>query len=143
MPMTPKDQALLALLRSNARESTAALARKLGVSRSTVQERIHRLEQAGVIAGYTVKLGQPAQRASITAHVLLAVNPKRAEALIRELKSHPWIRATYALSGVFDYLAIVETNTTQEMDDILDRIGKIEGVERTQTSIVLSVKFER
>jgi DNA-binding Lrp family transcriptional regulator len=141
--MTPKDKALLALLRSNARESSAALARRLGVSRSTVQERIRRLEAAGIIAGYTVKLGQPALHPSITSHVLLAVNPKRAETVIRELRSHPSIRSTCALSGVFDYLAIVETDTTQEMDDILDRIGRIEGVERTQTSIVLSVKFER
>ena len=141
--MTPKDHALITLLKANARESTSSLARKLGVARSTVQERIRRLEQAGVIAGYTLKLGQPAVRPSITAHVLLAVNPKRAETVIRELKSHPWIRAAYALSGEFDYLAIAETGTTQEMDDILDRIGKIDGVDRTQTSIVLSVKFER
>ena len=141
--MTPKDHALVALLKADARESTASLARKLGVSRSTVQERIHKLEQAGVITGYTVKLGQLAVRPSITAHVLLAVNPKRAEMVVRELKSHPSIRASYALSGVFDYLTIVETGTTQEMDDILDRIGKIDGVDRTQTSIVLSVKFER
>lgn len=141
--ITPKDHALINLLKANARESTTSLARKLGVSRSTVQERLRRLEAAGTIAGYTVRLGQPANRPSITAHVLAAVNPKRAETVIRELKSHPWIRAVYALSGVFDYLAIVETNTTQEMDEILDRIGRVDGVERTQTSIVLSVKFER
>jgi len=141
--MSPKDLELLALLQADARESTSSLARKLGVARNTVQERIRRLEAAGVIEGYTVRLGNPARRPSITAHVLMAVNPKRAEAVMRDLKSLANIRGAYALSGTFDYLAMVETESTQQMDEVLDRIGRIEGVERTQSSIVLSIKFER
>src|SRR5437764_6716976 len=78
-PMTPQDHALLQLLKANARESTAELARKLGLSRTTVQDRIRRLERDGVIAGYTVRLdGQLGQR-QIRAEVLLNVNPKQTE----------------------------------------------------------------
>lgn len=141
--MTPKDRQLIELLRANARMSTAALARKLGVARSTVKARLARLEGEGVIAGYTVRLGQTPERSAITAHVLLEASAKRADALIRELKGLPAIRGLYAISGAFDYLAIVETPSTHEMDAILDRIGRIEGVARTQTHIALSVKFER
>jgi DNA-binding Lrp family transcriptional regulator len=141
--MTPKDRQLIDLLKANARESVAALARKLGVARSTVNARIKRLEEAGVIAGYTVRLGQTPERSAISAHVLLEASAKRADALIRELKSLPAVRGLYAISGAFDYLAIVETPSTHEMDAILDRIGRIDGVARTQTSIALSVKFER
>jgi DNA-binding Lrp family transcriptional regulator len=141
--MTPKDRQLVDLLKANARESVAALARKLGVARSTVNARLARLESEGIIAGYTVRLGQSPERPAITAHVLLEASAKRADGLIRELKSMPAIRGLYALSGAFDYLAIVETPSTHEMDAILDRIGRIEGVTRTQTSIALSVKFER
>ncbi len=141
--MTPKDRQLVELLRANARTSTAALARRLGVARSTVKARIARLEAEGVIAGYTVRLGQTPERPAITAHVLLEASAKRADALIRELRSLPAIRGLYAISGAFDYLAIVETPSTHEMDAILDRIGRIEGVARTQTHIALSVKFER
>jgi DNA-binding Lrp family transcriptional regulator len=141
--MTPKDRQLVDLLRVNARESVAALARKLGVSRSTVKARLKRLEDEGTIAGYTVRLGQTPERSAITAHVLLEASAKRADALIRELKSMPAIRGLYAISGAFDYLAILETPSTHEMDAMLDRIGRIEGVTRTQTSIALSVKFER
>ena len=54
--MDAKDRSLIALLRANARESTASLARKLGVARSTVQERLTRLEKDGTIAGYTVRV---------------------------------------------------------------------------------------
>jgi DNA-binding Lrp family transcriptional regulator len=141
--MKPRDRELLDLLKLNAREPVASLARKLGVARTTVQERIRRLEASGAIAGYTVRAGQSAERPALTAHVLLECHPKRADALIREMKSLPAIRGVYALSGSFDYLAIIETGSTQDMDAILDRIGRVDGVERTETSIVLSVKFER
>jgi DNA-binding Lrp family transcriptional regulator len=141
--MRPKDRQLYDLLKANAREPVAALARKLGVARTTVQERLRRLEESGAIAGYTIRPGQTAERPAITAHVLLEVNPKRADAVQRELKTLPAIRGFYAISGAFDYLAILETGSTHEMDGILDRIGRLEGVARTETSIVLSVKFER
>jgi DNA-binding Lrp family transcriptional regulator len=141
--MSPKDTRLVELLKANARMSTAALARKLGVARSTVKARLARLEAEGVIAGYTVRLGQTPERSAITAHVLLEASAKRADAMIRELKALPAIRGLYAISGAFDYLAIVETPSTHDMDAILDRIGRIEGVTKTQTHIALSVKFER
>lgn len=141
--MRPKDRQLLDLLKVNAREPVASLARKLGVARTTVQERLRRLEESGAIAGYTVRLGQTAERPAITAHVLLEVNPKRADVVIRDLKALAPIRGLYALSGSFDYLAIIETGSTHDMDGILDRIGRLDGVAKTETSIVLSVKFER
>ena len=141
--MTPKDRQLIELLKVDARVSVASLARQLGVSRSTVKARLKRLEDTGAIAGYTVRLGQTPERSAITAHVLLEASAKRADALIRELRSQPAIRGLYAISGAFDYLAVVETPSTHEMDAILDRMGKIEGVGRTETSIALSVKFER
>lgn len=141
--MTPKDRQLIDLLRVNARESVSSLARKLQVARTTVQERLRRLEESGTIAGYTVRLGQTPERPALTAHVLLEVNPKKADGVIRELKAIPAVRGLYALSGSFDYLAIVETGSPHEIDEVVDRMGRVEGVEKTATSIVLSVKFER
>jgi len=141
--LTQEQQRLLALLRRNARESTASLARKLGVARTTVQERIRRLERDGVIAGYTVRVGEGFARRQISAQVLITVNPKAGERVVRELELRPFVRAVYALSGVFDYQVLLEGGSTEEIDRHLDAIGRIDGIERTQTSIVLSVKFER
>ena len=141
--LTADQQRLLALLRRNARESTASLARKLGVARTTVQERIRRLERDGVIAGYTVRVTDSFARQRISAQVLITVNPKAGERVVRELELRPFVRAVYALSGVFDYQVLVEGGSTEEIDRNLDAIGRIDGIERTQTSIVLSVKFER
>jgi DNA-binding Lrp family transcriptional regulator len=141
--LTTEQQRLLALLRRNARESTASLARKLGVARSTVQERIRRLERDAVIAGYTVRVTEGFARQRIAAQVLINVDPKAGERVVRELEARPWVRAVYALSGVFDYEVRIEGGSTEEIDRNLDAIGRIDGIQRTQTSIVLSVKFER
>jgi DNA-binding Lrp family transcriptional regulator len=141
--MTPEDRRLIALLRANAREPAASLARKLGVARTTVQERIRRLERQGVIAGYTVKVAESATRNALSAQVLLSVDAKRAERVVAELRAMPNCTALRAVSGVFDYIATVEADSIAELDTALDRIGQLPGVERTQTLIVLSTRFER
>jgi DNA-binding Lrp family transcriptional regulator len=142
MTTTDEDRKLLALLRADARESTASIARKLGLSRTTVQERIARLERNGAIAGYTLR--EPDGRSSaLSALVLLNVDAKASEKVVRELKSMPTVSALRAVSGVFDYVATVEADTTAELDRELDRIGQQDGIERTQTLVVLSTRFER
>ena len=77
MRRSPADEALLSLLRENARASTAEIARKLGLSRTTVQNRIARLEAEGVIRGYTVRLDDEHERHRIRAHMMLTVRPKQ------------------------------------------------------------------
>jgi DNA-binding Lrp family transcriptional regulator len=141
-PMTPEDRRLLTLLRANARESTASIARKLGASRTTVQERIGRLEKAGVIAGYTLRTPENLGKL-LSALVLLNVNAKQSERVVRDLKAMPACTALRAVSGVFDYVATVEAETTAELDVELDRFGQLAGIERTQTLVVLSTRFER
>jgi DNA-binding Lrp family transcriptional regulator len=141
--LTGDQERLLALLRRNAREPVASLARKLGVARTTVQERIRRLERDGVIAGYTVRVSEGFARQRIAAQVLINVDPKAGERVVRTLETQPWVRAVHALSGVFDYEVRIEGGSTEEIDRNLDAIGRIDGIQRTQTSIVLSVKFDR
>lgn len=142
MPITPEDRRLLELLRANARESTASIARTLGASRTTVQERITRLENNGVIAGYTLRTSENLGKL-LTALVLLNVNAKQSERVVRELKAMPGCAALRAVSGVFDYVATVEAETTHDLDIQLDRIGQLPGIERTQTLVVLSTRFTR
>lgn len=141
--MDEMDKQLLVLLQTNAREPTSSIARKLGVSRSTVQSRITRLEDRKIIGGYTVRLSDDFARAQIRAHVLITVAPKLAPRVDAELKKMPEVTSLYSISGVNDLIAIVAAETTSEMDRVIDRIGAIAGIERTTTSIVLSTKFER
>jgi DNA-binding Lrp family transcriptional regulator len=141
--MREGDARLIDLLRANAREPTASLARKLGFARSTVQERIARLEREGVIAGYTVRLHDDASAGRIRAIVMIATDAKRADRAAAELKKMTEVRALYAVAGTYDLVASIETETTGRMDAILDRIGRTPGVARTVSSIVLSEKFSR
>ncbi|HRE60872.1 MAG TPA: Lrp/AsnC family transcriptional regulator [Micropepsaceae bacterium] len=141
--LTEQDIRLLALLDANAREPVASLARKLKLARSTVQERIERLERRGVIAGYAVRRGRNVTENLIRAHVMISGDPRQGERIVAELKKLPEVRALSAVSGAYDMIAMIEAETTGRIDAVLDRIGKTPGVARTMSSIILSVKFER
>ena len=143
MTLTAADQELLSLLRENARASTAELARRLKLSRTTVQSRIVRLERQGVIAGYTVRVDDEAERHSIRAHIMITVLPRQMAGVVRALHGMPEVRALHSVSGAFDLVALAVVPTPPAMDELTDRIGAIDGVERTTSSIVLSAKFER
>ena len=141
--MRDTDAKLLDLLRANAREPTASLARKLGLARSTVQERIARLERDGIIRGYTVRLADGAEANRLRAVVMISTDPKQADRVAVELRKMPEVRSLAALSGSYDLVAMVETDTTARIDALLDRIGRAPGVARTVSSIILSEKFSR
>jgi DNA-binding Lrp family transcriptional regulator len=141
--MDDLDQRLIAALRENARLSTSELGRRLGLSRTTVQSRIERLERRGVIIGYTARLSEDHERGALRAHVMITVRPKEARAVEAALRALPGVRVLHSVSGVFDLIAQVAALSTAEMDDLVDTIGDLPGVERTTSSIVLSTKFER
>ncbi|AWQ06071.1 Putative regulatory protein [Bordetella bronchiseptica MO149] len=137
------DRQLLSLLQANAREPAAILARKLHLARSTVVARIARLERDGVIAGYGVRLGQRLEEAAVRAYCFLSVLPKTPAAVMRELARIPEVEEISSVSGAFDYLVFLRCETHEQLDDLLDHIGLIDGVKQTQTSIVLSRKLDR
>ena len=138
-----KDKQLIALLRSNSRESTAKLARALGMSRTTVTSRIERLEKRGVIAGYTVRFSAEYERGQIQAHVMISSDPKYSAHIVKCLKKNPAISALHAVNGEYDMLALLSAESTQHLDTVLDEIGNTEGISKTTSSIILSTKFAR
>jgi DNA-binding Lrp family transcriptional regulator len=137
------DRELLALLRANSREATSSLARKLGVSRSTVQDRINRLERKKVIAAYTIRYDDTFAGRQLNAHVMIEVNPKQSQKIVDSLARMPAVVNVQTVSGIYDLVTTVQTVTTQEMDRVLDDIGDLPGVDKTTSSIVLATKFER
>jgi DNA-binding Lrp family transcriptional regulator len=143
MTMDEKDLTLLELLRNNARESTSAIARKLGISRSTVQSRIERLERRGVIGGYTLRLSDEYERGRIKAHVMISVAPKLSSRVAHSLRDITELTALYAVSGPYDLIAVLSSETTERIDSLLDEIGALPGIRRTTSSIILSTKFSR
>jgi DNA-binding Lrp family transcriptional regulator len=141
--MDDLDQHLLARLRDNARAPVAELARALGLSRTTVQSRLARLERTGVIAGYAVKLSEAREAALVHAFIMLTVEPKQTAAVTGAMKRMAGVRRLQSVSGPFDMVATVEAASVSDMDALIDEIGALRGVERTNSSIVLSTKFDR
>lgn len=142
-PMDDTDRNLLAALSENARWSTAELGRRLGLSRTTVQSRIERLERRGVIVGYSARLSPEHERGAVRAHIMITVRPKEARAVEAALRAIPEVRILQSVSGAFDMIAQVVAESTTQMDALVDVIGALDGVERTTSSIVLSTKFDR
>lgn len=137
------DRQLLTLLQANARESTANLARKLGVARTTVVARLARLEADGVVVGYTARLGSDAQDRGVQAFVGITVQPKAGREVIKRMTRLPELRQLASVSGEFDYMALLRAESTMRLDALLDEIGEIEGVIKTTSSVVLALRVDR
>jgi DNA-binding Lrp family transcriptional regulator len=141
--MDPIDQRLILALRENGRASTAQLARLVGRSRTSVQSRIERLEKEGVIVGYAVRLAPEHDLGAVRAHVMIKVGPKESRAVTAALRDIAQVRVLHSVSGDVDLIAVAASASVAEMDEVIDRIGGLDGVERTTSSIILSTKFER
>ncbi len=143
MQITAKDRELLALLGENARMPVATLARRLGLSRTTVQARLERLEREGVIAGYSLRLSEAYLAGLIRAHVLITIAPKALTAVTTELTALSQITALYSVNGPYDLIAIIASPSIGDLDALIDTIGALPGVERTLSSIILSDRLVR
>ena len=141
--LNAKDEELINVLRANAREPVASLARKLGVSRTTVQDRLKRLEEQGVIAGYTLKLAKEQSTKGISALVTISVEPRRQIEVTKILSKFVAIETLHTVSGKIDLIAMVRTATSEDMDKVIDQIGIISGVTEIETAVILSTKVDR
>lgn len=143
MPLNEKDRQLLALLAADARTPVASIGRALGLSRTTVQARIEKLERDGIIVGYGLKLSDAYESGMVKAHVLITIAPKSLARVTAELSAIREVRTLHSVSGTFDLIAIISAASILELDDLIDRIGQITGVERTLSSIILSTRIDR
>lgn len=141
-PLDDIDRRLIALLQDNARLSTVALAKAVGLARTTVQERLSRLEDAGVIAQYTVRLGQAGE--PLLAWLLLRyADGFSCDDVMPALAGMPQVQQCHAVAGEIDLLVLVRVDTPGQLADLRDRIAGLKGVEATTTLTVLRVTLDR
>ena len=141
--MDELDRNIIGLLGADARMSVATLSRRLKVARSTIQARLERLETTGVIAGYTLKLGEGAREGRLRASVLLTIEPRSQAAVLTRLKSIAEIERVFTTSGRFDFLVQIACPNTQVLDQVLDQIGAMTGMRSSESLIHLSTKIDR
>ncbi|MFZ1500008.1 MAG: Lrp/AsnC family transcriptional regulator [Giesbergeria sp.] len=132
------DRQLLGLLRDNARTPLATLALKVRVSRGTVQNRLRKLEESGVITGYTVRLRPDSEPQRIRAWMAIAVEGNGAPNVIRALRGEAAVGTLHSTNGRWDIVAEVRAGSLESFDAALGRIRLTPGIAGTETSILLS-----
>ncbi|GAB2804236.1 Lrp/AsnC family transcriptional regulator [Comamonas piscis] len=131
------DQALISLLRQNARESVATLAGKLGVSRGTVTNRMDRLERDGLIVGYSVRLRPDVQPDVLRAWMSIEITGNDTRRVMASLLGEPGVAALHSTNGRWDLLAELQVASLEALSQVLERIRLIKGISNSETSIHL------
>ena len=137
------EERLISVLREDVRATISDIARKLNVSRATVQARIAKLENDGVIVGYTLLLGKDYLNQFVSAHVSIAVEQRSSSIVSSGLMKIEQVSAVHAISGEYDMIAILHARSTEQLNRLIDKIGNLEGVVRTNTSVILETKEKR
>ena len=132
------DRRLLAALRVDGRESVASLARRLGVTRATINSRLGRLVGSGTIVGFSVRVREERDPDSIRAIALIEVEGRSTDAAIRQLRGFAEIESLHTTNGGWDLVAEIRTDSLGSFDRLLGQIRSIEGVVNSETSLLLS-----
>ena len=136
--MDDTDREILSILRADARTPVAVLAQKLRIARGTVQNRLRKLEDSGVITGYTVRLRPESEPQRIRAWMSIAVEGNAAPEVIRALRGEPAVGTLHTTNGRWDIVAEVRAESLEAFDAALGRIRLTTGIANTETGILLS-----
>ena len=138
--MDNMDQQLLSALRRDGRASLSDLAATLGVSRATVRVRIEKLQNAGVIRGFTVQTAQDLIDAPVRGLMMLAISGPGAERVMHRLTGSAAVKQVHSTNGKWDLIVEIGTETLEEFDRVLFDIRRIDGVETSETSLLLNTR---
>ncbi len=132
------DRQLIAQLRDNSRLPTATLAKILGVSRGTVQNRIDRLQQGGVLLGFTIRLRGDDEAGLIRAITALELRSGEAKPALAALKRNPEVSRIYSTNGRWDLVVELRAPDLAALDRVLGEIKSIRAVTHSETNILLA-----
>jgi Lrp/AsnC family leucine-responsive transcriptional regulator len=142
--LDPTDVSILELLQENCKQPLAAIGEKVGLSAPAVVERIHKLEEAGVILGYAAILD--ARRVGKDVTAFIGVSTSRADA-IRAVENAVLgldeVLECHHVTGAHTLMLKVKTRNTETLERLIERVRALDGVVRTETIVVLSTHAER
>ncbi len=137
------DRSLISFLRENARHSATYLAKKLQVARSTVHERIAKLENDGVIVGYTTVVRRDPAEEVTQAILFAAVEQRRVERAVHRLEFFHEVKSCASICGEFDLFCLLEAPRLEDLDVVLDEISQIPEITRISSTVIYANKFDR
>ncbi len=136
------DAVLLAALQEDGRLRLEDLARLVGLSASSVHDRLQRLRRDGVIRRWTVEISPEALGLGVLAFVGLRASRPCSE-LVEPITAFPEVVEFHAVAGAFGSLLKVRTATLEELNGLVDRLRRVPGIEGTETTVVLKTYAER
>lgn len=131
------DHAIIDLLAQNARRPIATIGSEIGLSRTAVNDRIRKLEDQGVIAGYTIKRGSDLQGDKVSAYFELTFRPFDLSIVKSHLQQITEVQQAHALSGPTDILLFVETRTMERLTQVRQLLAELPNLEKIVTSTAL------
>lgn len=137
------DLKLIAYLERNARASITEIAREIGLPRTTVRERISKLEQNGTIAGYTLMLTRNPFEEYVRGVLHLNVDKVSLNRTVDFLKQFQEIKSCDVVTGECDILCVCEAPQLEDLDALTTEISAGKGIRSVGLSIVLSTRFDR
>jgi Lrp/AsnC family transcriptional regulator, leucine-responsive regulatory protein len=136
------DRRILGELQADGRLTHVALAARVGLSRSAVQERVARLEREGVILGYTIRLGRPNAVPGLRAYLMIRGGASH-DRVAKMLESFPEVKVADSVSGEIDLVLQLEVDRIEDLARVRDELARLPGVVSTQTLLVMAPRFDR
>src|SRR5262245_24478681 len=131
------DSQILGLLQDHCKMPFAKIGERVGLSAPAVMERIKKLEDSGVVTGYTVTLDARKLGHDITAFIGVSIaHPKAIKSFEQQIDSRPEVLECHHVTGGYTLLLKVKTFNTSTLEELISHIRSIDGVGRTETMVV-------
>lgn len=138
--MDEMDKRLVGMLREDARASISQLADRLGWSRTTARARLTGLQDRGDIVGFSVVLKSDEMRNPVRGLMMIAIEGRGTDRIIRQLSSMPEVRRIHSTNGRWDVIVEIGTQTLEAFDKVLVQVRRLDGVTASETSLLLSTR---
>ena len=138
--MDALDRKIIHLLTENARMPVKEIAQKINLTSPAVSSSIHRLEQEGIIGGYTVQLHRPDEPNRVGALVSVQTSPDRREEFLALIQQESDVLQCYRVTGTYNFIVKVSCANIEDLEHLLN---KIQQLGTTNTQIILATQLDR
>ena len=132
------DKRILEIMKKDSRCPYVEIAEKLGVSEGTVRSRVHKMTEDGIIRGFTIKTSSKNVKALV--EVRIDVNTDTEE-IARKLSEYDGGTEVFEVTGDQDIIAIVDVESSQSLNEIIERVRRYDNVLSTRTRLILKEHF--
>lgn len=132
------DKRIINILKTDSRCPFVDIAEQLGVSEGTVRSRVHRMTDDGIIRGFTIKTSSKNVKALV--EIRIDVNTDTEE-IAKELAGYDGVTEVFEVTGDQDIIAIVDVESSQRLNDIIEKVRRYDNILSTRTRLILKEHF--